>query len=114
MVGEEERTDKSSLEHLQILAAQAGVAIDRALATECVQTLPTASRWRSSKVEESRLLLEKEEKRVGSGKMRRPRDGLCLRASRRWTRILLRPTLDANSSSILSPKDSLGVGRRHV
>ena len=62
MAGEEESTCKSSLENLQILAAHAGVTADRALAAECVQTLPTASCRRCSKVEESWLSPEKKEK----------------------------------------------------
>ena len=111
MTREEEHTYKSSLEHLQILTAHAGVAAYRALAVECVQTLPTASCWRSSKVEESRLSPKKKEKRLGSGKMRKPRDALCLRAPRRWTHIMLRPTFDVDNNSILSSEDSLGVRR---
>ena len=47
------------------------VAADRALATECVQMPPIASRWRSSKVDERLLSPKKMRKRVGSRKMRR-------------------------------------------
>ena len=91
MAREEECTCKSSLEHLQILAAHAGVAANRALATECVQTSPTASRRRSSKVEESRLSSEKEKKEIKSGKVKSQRDGRSLKAPRPLTHILFAP-----------------------